>query len=99
MNKRFMPQSISKRWLLKERHSSLELNYQSRVEWYPAGWTNHKKQFAKRFSRLHHLACHSPDPVAIKWKHTYNNFMNKHFGEAGKSSTRFTNNHTCHKWL
>lgn len=99
----FRPQDLSKLWRIRERRKgspwSGNMNFRSRVEWYPAGYTPQKKIFAKRFSNLHHFACHSPMPIQKKWKKTYNTFMKIHFGDGGKGSIRYLNKYSCHAWL
>lgn len=101
MNK-FRPQDISKTFVMKQRLKtgrSDNYNWQSRVEWYPANWGKHKQQFAKRFARLHYLACHAPAPIQKRWKHAEQAFMNKHFGSGGKGSMRYLNKWSAHSWL
>jgi hypothetical protein len=100
----FRPNGYSKIWMMKERRQGSPygfggLSFQKRINWHPASMTNHQIQFARRFSHLHYLACHAPDPVARKWKQAYNLFMRKYFADGGKHSMRFANSHTCHKWL
>ena len=73
-------------------------NWQSRVEWYPAGFKLNRKTIFKQFGNLHYLACHSPEPVAKKWKHAYNTFHARHFGSFN-ASMRYLNNWSCHAWL
>jgi hypothetical protein len=104
VSKLFEPSSFSKVWLLQQRRQGSPygfggMSFKNRINWRPAGMTKHQIGFARRFSHLHHLACHAPVPIAIKWKPAYNMFMNRHFGDRGKHSTRFANSHTCHKFL
>jgi hypothetical protein len=73
-------------------------NWQSRVEWYPAGFKLNRKTIFKQFGNLHYLACHSPEPVAKKWQKAYNNYYKKHFGSFG-ASVRYLNKWSCHSWL
>jgi hypothetical protein len=84
----------------RRRHGSNlgNYNWQSRVEWYPAGYKLNKKTLGKQFSKLHYLACHSPEPITKKWQKAYNNFYKKHFGSF-KTSVRYLNNWSCHNWL
>lgn len=101
MNK-FRPQQTNLRWKLKENRKyrgTFSNNWQTRIDWFPAGYGVNKKTIAKQFRVLHYLACHAPEPIAKKWKSAYNQFMKKHFGDAGKASMRFLNTHTCHNWL
>jgi len=99
----FQPQQISKLWMIRERRQgspwAFNTNFKLRSNYVPAGWTKHQNQFAKRFSRLHYLACHSPKPIAIKWRSVYNQYMKKNFGVGGKASTRYLNKYSCHSWL
>lgn len=104
MSMLFRPTGNLKFWRLKERRRGSpygrgSLSFQNRVAYYPAKWTKHQIQFARRFSKLHYLACHSPEPIRLKWKHAYNNFMNAHFGQKGNASVRYLNKYSCHKWL
>jgi hypothetical protein len=73
-------------------------NWQSRVEWYPAGYKLNRKTIFKQFGKLHYLACHSPEPITKKWQKSYNTFYKKHFGSF-KASVRYLNNWSCHNWL
>jgi hypothetical protein len=73
-------------------------NWQSRVEWYPAGYGFNKKIISRQFGKLHYLACHSPKPIAEKWQKAYNNFYKKHFG-VYKASVRYLNKWSCHSWM
>ena len=101
MNK-FRPQDLPKSYIMKERLKtgrSNNYNWQSRVEWYPANWSKHKQMFARRFARLHYLACHAPGPVKKRWWKAYDNFMAKHFGTKGKASMRYLNKRSAHSWL
>lgn len=72
-------------------------NWQSRVEWKPAGYRINKKTISKQFSKLHYLACHAPDPITKRWQKIYNAFYKKHFGVTG--SMRYLNEYSCHSWL
>lgn len=101
MNK-FRPQEISKvavmKQLLKYGRSD-NYNFQARVKWYPAGWGVNKRVLGNIHSRMHYLACHAPEPIQKKWRKTYDVFMKKHFGDAGKASMRYLNTWSCHSWL
>jgi len=101
MNK-FRPQAINPRWKLVENRKyrgTFSNNWQTRIEWFPAGYGINKRTIAKQFRKLHYLACHSPKPVALKWHSAYNQFSNKHFANRGKASIRFLNTWTAHSWL
>lgn len=101
MNK-FRPQEISKTFVMRQRLKtgrSDNYNWQSRVEWYPAGWGKHRQQFAKRFARLHYLACHAPAPIQKQWKSAYVKFMAQYFGDSGRASMRYLNTWSAHRWL
>lgn len=102
MNNKFRPQSIGKSYIMKQRlhyGRTDSYNYQTRIEWFPVGYTYNKKVIAKQFQKLHYLACHSPEPVAKKWQSAYNQFYKKHFASGGKASIRFLNTYTAHSWL
>lgn len=73
-------------------------NWQSRAEWYPAGYGLNKRTIARQFGRLHYLACHSPEPVQRQWRQAYNVFHIKHFGTF-KGTMRYLNQWSCHAWL
>ena len=101
MNK-FRPQDVSKRFIIKQRlrtGRSDNYNWQSRVKWYPAGWGFNRRVLGDIHSRLHYLACHAPKPVQQRWRATYKNFMDKHFGDAGQASMRYLNTWSCHSWM
>lgn len=99
---RFRPQDLPKSYLMKQRLKtgrSENYNWQTRVKWYPAGWTYNKKVIGDQFGRLHYLACHAPTPINKRWWKAYDNFMAKHFRTRGKASMRYLNTHSCHSWL
>jgi len=100
---KFRPSSsMTTKSIMRERrkYGALHGNYnwQSRVEWYPAGFKLNRKVMFKQFGKLHYLACHSPEPITKKWQGAYNNFYNKHFGSF-KASVRYLNKWSCHSWL
>ena len=107
MNKipnRFRPSSaMATKYIMRERHrhgSTLgNYNWQSRVEWYPAGYRLNKQTIFRQFGKLHYLACHAPEPVTRKWQQAYNNFHTKHFGAFKGASMRYLNKWSCHAWL
>ena len=99
MNK-FRPQDISKRYIIRQRlltGRSENYNWQSRIEWYPAGYRLNKKTIFRQFGRLHYLACHAPGPVKKRWAPAYKAFYKKRFGVTG--SMRYLNTWTAHAWL
>lgn len=99
---RFRPQDISRRYVIKQRlrtGRADNLNWQSRVKWYPAGWKINHQTLGNIHSRLHYLACHAPEPVQQRWRPAYRVFMNRHFGDAGRASMRYLNTRSCHAWL
>jgi hypothetical protein len=104
MNKMFRPMAMHKPATIKLRRQGydnawINYNFPTRAKWFLAGWGINKRTIGSIHSRLHHLACHSPEPIQKKWRVTYNNFMIKHFGSAGKSSMRYLNNWSAHSWL
>ena len=106
MNKipnRFRPSSaMATKYIMRERcrHGATlgNYNWQSRVEWYPAGYGINKRTIARQFGRLHYLACHSPEPVQRQWQQAYNVFYKRHFGTF-KGTMRYLNQWSCHAWL
>ena len=99
---RFRPQDLPKTFVMKERlrfGNTINYSWQTRIEWYPVGWKQNQKQISKRFTKLHYLACHAPEPIQKQWKKAYTLFMNKHFAERGNASMRYLNKNTCHAWL
>ena len=102
MSNKFRPQDIGKSYVMKERLKygrTDNYNWQTRIEWYPAGYKLNKRTIVKQFQRLHYLACHAPEPIAKKWKSAYNQFDKKYFASGGKASMRFLNKWTAHSWL
>ena len=104
MNKLFRPQDHSKVHTIKLRRKGydnawINYNFVNRAKWYPAGWGFNKRVLGRIHRRMHYLAFHAPVPNQKKWRVTYNNFMIKHFGAAGKGSMRYLNNWSCHSWL
>lgn len=101
MNK-FRPQDITRLAVMKQRlkygHSD-NYNWQTRIKWYPAGWTFNKKVIGNQHSRLHYLACHAPEPIKKKYKKAYETFYKKHFGAHKGASVRYLNNWSCHSWM
>lgn len=101
MNK-FRPQDLPKSYIMKQRlkyGQNDNYNWQTRIEWFPAGYGLNKRTIAKQFQKLHYLACHAPKLVAKRYKSAYTLFENKHFARKGKASMRFLNRYTCHSWL
>jgi hypothetical protein len=101
---KFRPSSsMTTKSIMRERrkYGALHGNYnwQSRIEWYPAGYKLNKKTIFKQFGKLHYLACHSPEPITKKWQKAYNNFHTKHFGAFRGASMRYLNNWSAHSWL
>lgn len=97
---RFRPQGLSKRFRIRERlYSKPEMNYnwQTRTDWFPAGYTTNMKCIAKQFSRIHHFACHAPGPVQQHWKLANQLFMKQHF--TTQASMRYANKYSCDAWL
>jgi hypothetical protein len=84
----------------RRRHGAVlgSYNWQSRAEWYPAGYGLNKRTIFRQFGRLHYLACHSPTRVQQQWQKVYDNFHTKHFGTF-KGSMRYLNQWSCHAWL
>lgn len=103
-NRMFRPMELSKRATIKLRRRGygnewINYNFVNRAKWWPAGWGVNKRTIGRIHSRMHYLACHSPEPIQKKWRVTYNNFMAKHFGAAGRASIRYLNKHSCHSWM
>jgi hypothetical protein len=73
-------------------------NWQTRNKWYPAGWKPNQISIGRRFGQLHYLACHAPAPIQKKWRGAYKTFCSKHL-PYNKSSMRFLNQYTAHRWL
>lgn len=101
MNK-FRPQEINRVHIIRLRlkgygNEWINHNWQTRVEWWPCGYGSNKIVIARRFKRLHYLACHAPKPVQKRWAPAYRAFYKKHFGVAG--SIRYLNTWTAHSWL
>lgn len=100
---KFRPSSsMDTRSIMRERRKygrTDNYNWQSRVEWYPAGYKLNRKTIVKQFGRLHYLACHAPDKTTAKWQKAYNNFHTKHFGAFKGASMRYLNKWSCHSWL
>ena len=104
MNKMFRPMELSKRATIKLRRKGygnewINYNFPTRVKWWPAGWKYNQRVIGGIHSRLHYLACHSPEPIQKAWRAKYAVFMKKHFGEAGKASMRYLNKYSCHSWM
>lgn len=99
---KFRPQDYGTRLVIRERlrgAKSCNYNWQSRVEWFPAGYRINKKTISKQFSRLHYLACHAPEPITKKWTKAYKVFYKKHFGADKGASMSYLNTWSCHSWL
>lgn len=100
---KFRPSSsMDTRSIMRERRKygrTDNYNWQSRIEWYPAGFKLNRKTIFNQFGKLHYLACHAPDKTTKKWEKAYNNFHTKHFGAFKGASMRYLNNWSCHNWL
>lgn len=98
----FRPQFGNVKWKLRQRRLGSPWggnnNFRSREAWWPAAWSEHQRQFARRFGQLHYLACHAPVPVQKQWRSAYKMFVQRHFG-SHLASMRYVNNWTCHSWL
>lgn len=103
MTSLFRPQLVSVKWKFRQRRLggpwAGSLNYRSRIKWYPASWTAHQQQFARRFGQLHYLACHAPAPVQQRWSAAYRLFERRHFPVQGCVSMRYLNTYSCQSWL
>jgi hypothetical protein len=104
MNLRFRPQQLSTKSIIRLRRQGygnewINYNFQTRVEWYPAGYKLNRRTISKQFQRLHYLACHAPKPIATKHRSAYNQFCNRHFGNLGTASIRYLNTWTANLWL
>jgi hypothetical protein len=100
MNK-FRPTEISKSYSFKLRLRTGEhvsYNWHKRERWHPVGWKPNQIGIARRFGRLHYLACHAPQSIQKKWTRVYKTFHDKHFGTR-HASVRYLNDWTCHSWL
>ena len=104
MTYKFRPQSIGKRYIMRERrrtgkcHTFDTYHNRSRIEWFPIGYKLNKKTISNQFAKLHYLACHAPPPVQKQWRQAYAVFHKKHFGSY-KASIRYLNTWTAHGWL
>lgn len=103
---KFRPQAKDKLSIIKHRRRGMveTYNWQSRVEWFPAGYKLNKQTIARQFRRLHYLACHAPESITKQWKKAYINFYKQHFGVYYKhngvqGSVRYLNKWSCHSWL
>jgi len=104
MNKMFRPMESSKNATIKLRRMGydnawINYNFPTRAKWFLTGWGVNKRTIGSIHSRLHYLACHAPEPIQKKWRATYNNFMIKHFGAAGKGSMHYLNKWSAHSWM
>ena len=100
MNNKFRPQSISKKYVIRMRlktGQSENYNWQTRIQWYPAGWKVNQISIGRRFGHLHYLACHAPEPIQKKWRSAYKNFCNQHI--PGRTSMRYLATFACDSWL
>ena len=99
---RFRPQGIDRKYRLRHRlRTGLResWNWQTRAEWYPAGWQVNHRTLGRAFARLHYLACHAPDPVRAKHWSAYQVLYNRLFAGRGTASIRYLNTYTAHAWL
>lgn len=104
MNKMFRPQEKSTRTTMRLRRMGygnewINYNFVNRAKWFIAGWQVNQRVIGSMHSRMHYFACHAPKPIQKKWRVTYNNFMIKHFGAAGKGTMRYLNKWSCHSWM
>lgn len=61
---------------------------------YPAN----RRHLIRTWQTLHHYSCHSPIPVAKKWRAANARFDRQHFGSR-RGSMRFINTYTLHAWM
>lgn len=84
---------------LSKNNKHVDYNFRNRTNFkFKEFKLNHYVIF-RIFQRLHYLACHSPEPVRLKYKHAYDSFHKKYFGDTNRTSVRFANTHTAHRWL
>lgn len=100
---KFRPQGNMRKAIMKNRRltgrNEYDVSWQSRIEWYPAGFKPNHRLIFKQSSKLHYLACHAPEAITKRWKTVYNNFYKKHFGAHNNGSVRYLNTWSCHSWL
>jgi hypothetical protein len=99
---RFRPQQVSKLYILRERRISGRVstyNWQTRINWIPAGLTYNRLSIRRRWYQLHYLGSHSPTPIMKKWKNAESLFNRNFLASRGKASVRFLNTYTAHNWL
>lgn len=97
---RFRPQGLSKRFYIKKRllkSPTMNYNWQTRQDWFPAGYTANMKCIAKQFHRIHYFACHAPPSVQKHWQRANQLFLKQHF--TTKASVRYANKYSCDAWL
>ena len=60
-----------------------------------------RRQLIRTWQVLHHNACHSVIAVEKKWRAAYQRFEDHHMGSRGlgRSTTRFLNEYTAHRWM
>lgn len=100
MNK-FRPQEIPKSYIFKQRLAygrADNYNWQSRVEWVPAGYKSNRIGIMRRWQQIHHYASHAPWCLP-HWKAASELFHKKFFGSKGKASMRYLNTYSAHSWL
>jgi len=104
MNKMFRPQEKSTRATMRLRRMGygnewINYNFVNRAKWFISGWGINKRTIGSMHSRMHHLACHAPEPIQKQWRTKYAVFMKNHFGDNGRASMRYLNKYSCHSWM
>jgi len=102
VNQRFRPIALSQLYRLRSHRRGVytgQLHWQSRIQWYRANLQSNHKSIIRIFARLHYLACHAPGPVRRRWSPVYDHWQRQHLASAGRASSRYLENYTCHAWL
>lgn len=102
ISEKFRPMALSARYRLQSHRRGVytgQFNWQSRVQWYRANLQANHKSIIRTFARLHYLACHAPDAVRRRWSPVYDRWQRQHLASAGRASSRYLENYTCHAWL
>jgi hypothetical protein len=98
---RFRPQNLPLRFIVKERLQTgrtNNYNWQSRINWVPAGLTTNRVGILRRWQQIHHHAKHSYNTIPY-WNSAEKMFNKKFLAEGGKASVRFLNTYTAYNWL
>ena len=97
---KFRPSEVSKKMTMRNRRMGdpYTFKFPRRIDFVGTNWAPNQIAICKIHARLHHLACHAPEPVQKQWRTAYNVLTTKLFG-TDLATVRYLNTFSCHSWM